>query len=62
MFVSDCLNVNEKGHLEIGGCDTIDLAEKYGTPLYVVDENEIRKNCRAFVTVSYTHLTLPTKA
>lgn len=49
MFVSDCLNVNEKGHLEIGGCDTIDLAEKYGTPLYVVDENEIRKNCRAFV-------------
>ena len=49
MFVSDCLNVNEKGHLEIGGCDTIDLAEKYGTPLYIVDENEIRKNCRAFV-------------
>lgn len=49
MFVSDCLNVNEKGHLKIGGCDTIDLAEKYGTPLYVVDENEIRKNCRAFV-------------
>lgn len=49
MFVSDCLNVNEKGHLEIGGCDTMDLAEKYGTPLYVVDENEIRKNCRAFV-------------
>ena len=36
MFVSDCLNVNEKGHLEIGGCDTIDLAEKYGTPLYIV--------------------------
>lgn len=49
MFVSDCLKVNEKGHLEIGGCDTIDLAKKYGTPLYVVDENEIRKNCRAFV-------------
>lgn len=49
MFVSDCLNVNEKGHLEIGGCDTVDLAAKYGTPLYVVDENEIRKNCRAFV-------------
>lgn len=49
MFVSDCLNVNNKGHLEIGGCDTIDLAKKYGTPLYVVDENEIRKNCRAFV-------------
>lgn len=49
MFVSDCLNINEKGHLAIGGCDTVELAEKYGTPLYVVDENEIRKNCRAFV-------------
>lgn len=49
MFVSDCLNINEKGHLEIGGCDTLDLAAKYGTPLYVVDENEIRRNCRAFV-------------
>lgn len=48
MFVSDCLNVNEKGHLTIGGCDTVELAEQYGTPLYVVDENQIRQNCRAY--------------
>ena len=49
MFVSDCLGVNEKGHLTIGGVDTVQLAQQYGTPLYVMDEDEIRKNCRAFV-------------
>lgn len=49
MFVSDCLNVNEKGHLTIGGVDTVGIAEKYGTPVMVFDENAIRKNCRAFV-------------
>lgn len=48
MFVSDCLNVNEKGRLTIGGCDTVELAKEYGTPLYVMDENTIRKNCRLY--------------
>ena len=50
MFVSDCLNVNEKGHLTIGGCDTKELAQQFGTPAIVYDENEIRKNCAAFVS------------
>ncbi len=49
MFVNDCLNVNEKGHLTIGGCDTVELAKKYGTPLYVLDENVIRSTCKAYV-------------
>lgn len=49
MFVNDCLNVNEKGHLTIGGCDTIELAKEYGTPLYVLDENVIRETCRSYV-------------
>lgn len=49
MFVSDCLNINDKGHLTIGGCDTVDLVKEYGTPLYVMDETQIRENCRAFV-------------
>lgn len=35
-------NINKKGHIEIGGCDLVDLAEKYGTPLYVFDEATIR--------------------
>lgn len=49
MFVNDCLNVNEKGHLTIGGCDTVELARKYGTPLYVLDESTIRNTCRSYV-------------
>ena len=49
MFVSDCLGVNEQGHLTIGGRDTLELAETYGTPLYVMDENEIRRACRSYV-------------
>lgn len=40
--------VNEKGHLEIGGCDTVELAQKFGTPLYIMDEKQIRDNCRAY--------------
>lgn len=49
MFVSESLGVNEKGHLTFGGHDTVDLAGKYGTPVYVMDEVLIRKNCRKFV-------------
>ena len=41
MFVSDCLSVNEKGNLTIGGLDTVELAAKYGTPCYVIDEDKI---------------------
>lgn len=49
MFVSECLDVNGAGHLTIGGCDTVDLVRQYGTPLYVMDETQIRAHCRAFV-------------
>lgn len=42
------LRVNEEGHLVVGGCDTVDLAEQFGTPLYVMDEGLIRKICRAY--------------
>lgn len=48
MFVSENLSVNEKGNLTINGADTTVLAEKYGTPLYVMDEDMIRKHCRTF--------------
>ncbi|MEN2766132.1 diaminopimelate decarboxylase [Ornithinibacillus xuwenensis] len=41
--------INENGHLEIGGIDTLDLVKKYGTPLYVYDIALIRERCRAFV-------------
>ncbi len=49
MYVSDCIDINKNGHLTIGGMDTVELAAKYGTPLYVLDENKIRQNCRDYV-------------
>lgn len=48
MYVADCLQVNEAGHLTIGGCDAVGLAQTYGTPLYVMDEETIRGKLRAF--------------
>ncbi|MBQ2668980.1 MAG: diaminopimelate decarboxylase [Clostridia bacterium] len=48
MFVSDCLSVNENGHLTISGCDTVDLAQQYGTALYVMSEDKIRDTCRRY--------------
>ncbi len=40
--------VNRHGHLCIGGCDCVNLAEEFGTPLYVFDEDTIRAKCREF--------------
>ncbi len=40
--------INELGHLEIGNCDTVNLAYKYGTPLYVVDTKWIKSQCYTF--------------
>lgn len=40
--------VNEKGNLQIGGCDLVELAEKYSTPLYVLDEETIRSICKDY--------------
>lgn len=42
--------INEKGHLEIGGCDLVDLAAEFGTPLYVMDEVTLRGKCREYRT------------
>jgi diaminopimelate decarboxylase len=48
MLQNSNLRINSRGHLEIGGCDTVELVNDYGTPLYVMDEMTIRKNCRLF--------------
>lgn len=42
------LKTNDNGNLSIGGCDLTELAEKYGTPLYVLDEETIRAICRDY--------------
>ena len=41
--------INEAGRLEIGGCDAIELAERFGTPAYVYAEDDIRSRARAYV-------------
>ena len=40
---------NAAGHLEIGGCDVVSLADAYGTPLFIYDEQALRDQCRAYV-------------
>lgn len=40
--------INALNHLTIGGCDSVELCEKYGTPLYVMDENVVREHCRLY--------------
>ena len=49
MILHSHLDTNEKGHLTIGGLDTVELAEEYGTPAYIIDENVIRNNCRTYL-------------
>jgi len=39
---------NAAGHLEIGGCDVVDLAREFGTPLFIYDEQTVREQCRAY--------------
>lgn len=41
--------VNEKNHLEIGGCDVVELVRQFGTPLFIMDEETIRQQCRRYV-------------
>ena len=48
MFVSKSLSVNDKGHLTIGGADTVDIAAQFGTPAYVIDEGLVRGKCAEF--------------
>jgi diaminopimelate decarboxylase len=41
--------LNERGALEVGGCDVIDLAREFGTPAYIVAEDDLRARARAFM-------------
>lgn len=46
--LKDTVKINDKNHLEIAGVDTIDLAEKYGTPLMIYDIKTVRNNIDEF--------------
>ncbi|MCG9887193.1 MAG: diaminopimelate decarboxylase [Cyanobacteria bacterium] len=40
--------VNDRDHLEVGGCDVVELLEKFDSPLYIVDEATLRAGCRQY--------------
>ena len=42
--------IDDTGRLSIGGCDVLDLAEEFGTPLFVYDEDHLRSRCREAVS------------
>lgn len=48
MHQRETLKINAAGHLEIGGCDCVELCGQYGTPVYVFDEQYIRKMMRIY--------------
>jgi diaminopimelate decarboxylase len=47
--------INEAGRLEIGGCDAIELAREFGTPAYIVAEDDLRSRARRFVDAFREH-------
>ena len=48
-FVMKGCSVNADGHLTLDGVDTVEMAKKYGTPLYLLSEDTVRNNCRTYV-------------
>ena len=54
--------VGESGNLTIGGCDTVELAREFGTPLFVYDEEHLRARCREAVAAFGAHATYASKA
>ena len=45
-MISENIGTNSSGRLTFAGRDTVELCEKYGTPLMLMDEERIRENCR----------------
>jgi diaminopimelate decarboxylase len=41
--------VNERGHLEVAGCDVVELADQFGTPAYIYAEDEMRRRAHDYV-------------
>jgi diaminopimelate decarboxylase len=42
--------VNERGHLEIAGCDIVELAERFGTPAYIYAEDDMRRRAQEYLS------------
>ena len=61
-LLPDNATVGADGRLLLAGCDTVDLAERYGTPLFVYDEDHIRARCREAVAAFGPGVNYATKA
>ncbi|MDV3353231.1 diaminopimelate decarboxylase [Leptolyngbyaceae cyanobacterium CCMR0082] len=42
------VQVNEQDHLQVGGCDVVDLVKEFGSPLYILDEVTLRTACQQY--------------
>ncbi|SVE44647.1 uncharacterized protein METZ01_LOCUS497501, partial [marine metagenome] len=47
-LLPDFSEINDKGHLQISGLDLVDLVSKFGSPLYIYEENTIRNLAKSF--------------
>jgi diaminopimelate decarboxylase len=61
-LLPDSAEVGPAGQLLVGGCDLAELAEEYGTPLFVYDEAQLRARCREAVTAFGDGVAYATKA
>lgn len=61
-LLPDNASVDETGRLSIAGCDLIELAAEFGTPLFVYDEGHLRSRCREAVTAFPDGVAYATKA
>lgn len=61
-LLSDNSSVDDHGRLSVAGCDVIELASEYGTPLFVYDEDHVRARCREAVVAFPDGVAYATKA
>jgi diaminopimelate decarboxylase len=54
--------LDTQGRLQVGGCVLSELAQRYGTPLYVLDEESLRQSCRAYRDALQRHYPGPSLA
>ena len=54
-MICDNISVSPQGRLLFAGQDVVTLAQQYGTPLYLMDENRLRANCRAYRQAFFRH-------
>jgi len=61
-LLSDNAGVAPDGHLAVAGCDVVDLADRFGTPLFIYDEAHMRERCREAVAAFGDGVAYATKA